>query len=135
MKKLLNDQLRPSKGVTLIELSLIIAVLLILISASTLSVTAYQNWKKGLEAGETLKAVYQAQKLYLADKPTTTSGELTWEKISSYHPNAKPGVVLTKPQVVDLDGGKHDISFDVMPPTSAYGDPTGPGDSLWDAGK
>lgn len=133
MKKLLNDQLRPSKGVTLIELSLIIAVLLILISASTLSVTAYQNWKKGLEAGEDLKAVYQAQKLYLADNPTTLVADITAADIIANLPNGMAAI----PTVTGLDGTDRAIIFTQSPPIIEGGyDPSPPGDnSLWDAGK
>lgn len=138
MKLHTNNRHSPStklSGVTLVELSVVIAVIIILVSATTLSTTAFRNWQAGLEAGETLKGVYQAQKLFLADNPTTDitdASAVTAADIIPYLPSGE----LVMPQVIGLDDVGYAINFNVMPPTSAYGDKSAPSDnSVWDAGK
>lgn len=123
------------KGVTLVELSVVIAVLIALVSVTTLSGTAFLDWKKGLEAGETLKGVYQAQKLFLADNPTTDPTSITEANIIPYLPNS-PGVM---PTITGLDGGSYTIKVnnaDGKPTINGYADQSPPSDnSVWDAGK
>jgi len=128
-----THQTSQKKGVTLIELSLVIAIILILVSISSIGISSYRNWAKGLAAGEDLKAVYQAQKLYLADNPTTVVANITSADITPYLPNGMTAI----PTVTDLDGGTRTVSFTVSPPvlSGGYDPSSSTTDSLWDAGK
>lgn len=120
-----------NRGVTLMELTLVISIIVLLSSIVTVGVSYYRNWTTGAQAGEDLKAVYQAQKLYLADNPTELPRNLTWDLIKPYYPGVAPAAA---PTITGSDDKPYDINFDKMPPTSAYGDKTGPGDSIWDTG-
>ncbi|MFC5049943.1 type II secretion system protein [Rubritalea spongiae] len=128
-----KQKLHPS-GVTLVELSVVMSILIILVSTTTFSVSAYKNWKVGLEAGEDLKAIYQAQRLYLADHPTESKGNLTTAKIIPYLPDSYNGAM---PVINDLDGTPLVITITEVPPVFANGyDPSPPNNNgVWDAGK
>lgn len=128
-----NSHKTQIKGVTLIELTIVIGIIIALSSVTFIGVSTYQNWKKGLEAGEDLKAVYQAQKLYLADNPTTLVADITAADIIANLPNGMAAI----PTVTGLDGTDRAIIFTQSPPIIEGGyDPSPPGDnSLWDAGK
>jgi len=121
------------KGVTLIELTVVISVILTLISTTFYGVSYWRDWSKGLAAGEDLKSVYQAQKLFLADNPTTVIANITSADITPYLPNGMTAI----PTVTDLDGGARTITITVSPPVLSGGyDPMPPSDnSMWDAGK
>ena len=121
------------KGVTLIELSLVIGIILILVSTSSIGISFYKDWQKGLAAGEDLKAVYQAQKLFLADNPTTLVADIKVADITPYLPNNMAAI----PTITGLDGVARTITITVSPPVIDGGyDPSSPNDnSLWDAGK
>lgn len=121
------------KGLTIIELTLVIGIMVILISTTTIGISYYKDWSQGLSAGEDLKAVYQAQKLFLADNPTTALASLTSADITPYLPNGMAAI----PTVTDLDGGTRTIIITVSPPTLSGGyDPSSStSDSVWDAGK
>lgn len=123
------------KGVTLVELSVVMSVLIILVSATTFSISAYKNWQSGLEAGEQLKAIYQAQKLYLADNPTAGPSSISNDAagavlISPYLPtNANNAGTL--PTVLDADGNTMTVNIGNVPPTVT--DPSNStSDGLWD---
>ena len=133
-------QTSPRKGVTLIEISLVVGIIIILVSTTGIGISFYKDWSKGLAAGEDLKAVYQAQKLLLADNPTIQvtaiqSNDPTTPStyIIPYLPNNMTAI----PSVTDLDGGNRTITITVSPPVlSGDYDPSPPGDnSVWDAGK
>ncbi len=121
------------QALTIVELTVVIMVMTILVSATTFTVTAYQNWQKGLAAGETLKAVYQAQRLYLADNPTTPVNQITAANITPYLPNGMAAI----PTITGLDDKAYTITLTVSPPViNGYTDPSGsPTDGQWDAGK
>ena len=121
------------KALTIVELSVVIMVMTILISTVTFSISAYKNWQKGLQAGETLKAVYQAQRLYLADNPTTQVANLTNADIIPYLPTG----MAAMPTVTGLDGVAYNINVTVSPPTIiGYEDQSkSADDGQWDAGK
>lgn len=120
-------------ALTIVELTVVIMVMTILISTVTFSISAYKNWQKGLEAGETLKAVYQAQRLYLADHPTTAVADLTAANLTPYLPTGMTAI----PKITGLDDVEYDISITVSPPViSGYTDPSSStDDGQWDAGK
>lgn len=134
MKAQKNKQAK--KGVTLIELVVVIAMLLVLATLGTLSVGAYQDWQKGLTAGEQIKSVYQAQRLYLSNYPTKTPADITLANIIKFMPNGATSL----PVVTGLDGETLTIDFNTSPPVYKNGganyDPsTTTTDSLWDAGE
>lgn len=120
------------KGLTLIELTVVVVVMTILTVVGFSGASAYSNWSKGREAGETLREVYAAQKLYLADHPTETPAQLSTAKLLPYLRNK-----TTFPTITGLDGVSRAITVTVMPPVIAGGyDPSGsPTDNLWDVGE
>ena len=124
-------------GVTLLEMTIVILVLLTLIGTVSFSTNAINNWQAGKEASETLRSVYVAQRTYLADHPTTAVATLTQADLLPYLPNRPDNF----PTVEDLDGNDLEIKVDVSPPVvinsagSTY-DPSGKSnDSLWDVGE
>lgn len=129
------------KGFTLIELTVIIAVIITLAGFSIVGTQSYLSWKSGLEAGETLKAVYQAQRLYLADNPTQTVSTLTAQNVIDYLPDGYTSI----PTITDLDDNSHAINYQVIPPligdpdpnqtTSDYDPSSSTNDGQWDVGK
>ena len=122
------------KGVTLIELSLVIGIILVLVSTSSIGISFYKDWQKGLAAGEDLKAVYQAQKLFLADNPTvdpTDDQQLNATLIAPYLPNNMNAV----PTITGLDGISYTIDVNTSPPSISKDFSSSTSDSLWDTGK
>ncbi len=122
------------EGLSLIELTLVISILLAL---STVGIVSYQNlisWRKGKLAGIELRSVYAAQRLYLADHPTRSAEMLETSSILPYLPN---GIAL--PEINSLDGSPLTIRITTMPPVFLSGDTVydpsvSPNDSLWDVG-
>jgi type II secretory pathway pseudopilin PulG len=126
-----------TSGLTLLEMTIVIMVLLSLIGLSMKSFGNIGAYKKGRAASEVLRAVYTAQKMYLADNPTAPLASLTPALIIPYLPNA-PGVM---PTAESLEGAQLPVDVAVSPPkltggVAGYYDPSGsPIDSLWDVGK
>ncbi len=121
------------RGLTIIEISVVLAVLLMLATMIFLSLNGMNDWKKAKLAGENLRVVYLAQKTYLADHPTDSVSALDASKLLPYLPNGAAAI----PQIEKLDGTEVVIKLDVMPPvaTGSY-DPSGrTDDGLWDVGK
>lgn len=125
------------KGFTLVEMSLVIFLLIALMSTGLYFSTAVGDWKLGRTASEELRAVYVAQRTYLADHPTTPVNSLTEAKLKPYLPNK----ATTFPQIRGLDGTLRSINVTVSPPVILDGsngtyDPSGSSnDSLWDVGE
>lgn len=124
------------KGVTLVELTAVIAMLLTIASIALYGVSSYKDWQVGLEAGEKIKSVYQAQRLYLSNYPTKTPADITLANIIKFMPNGATSL----PVVTGLDGETLTIDFNTSPPVYKNGganyDPsTTTTDSLWDAGE
>lgn len=130
------------KGFTLIELSVVIFILIALLSMGFGMSKAIDKWKKGKEASESLRSVYTAQRLYLADNPTKAVTTLTPTLVAPYIPN---GNGTTVPTAVSLTNTTLYARVNVSPPvwTTASGgisgtayDPSGSStDSLWDVGQ
>jgi type II secretory pathway pseudopilin PulG len=59
-----------AKAFTLLEMTIVILVLLTLVGVGLFSSKKMGEWRLGREAGETLRVVYSAQRMYLADNPT-----------------------------------------------------------------
>ncbi len=125
------------RGFTLVELSLVIAILIALMSTGMFFSTAIEKWRAGKEASEVLRGAYVAQRMYLADHPTTAVSSLTRTAILPYYPN-RPA---TFPQIEGLDHQARDIKVSVSPPVIVNGDgstydPSGKSnDALWDVGE
>lgn len=64
------------KGVTLLELTVVIIVLLVLIGGSMFSFSGYKEWQLKVEAEAALRMVYTAQQTYLAEHPTEAVSSL-----------------------------------------------------------
>lgn len=129
-------RIRIHQGATLIEMSVVICVLLALMSTGLYFGTKIKEWQAGKEAAEQLRGVYAAQRMYLADRPTTPVASLTAANLIPYLPN-NPGVM---PTVLSLDDDELGINVAVSPPVLTLGgavyDPSGNNsDSLWDVGE
>lgn len=126
-----------SKAVTLLEMTVVILVLLTLTGIGTFSSKKIGEWKLGRTAGETLRAVYSAQRLYLADRPTAVVSSISSSDIIPYLTNGATSI----PTVTSLEGTALTIKVNVSPPVvNAAGggvyDPSGGStDSLWDVGQ
>jgi prepilin-type N-terminal cleavage/methylation domain-containing protein len=124
---------RMDRGVTLLELSITIAVLILLASIVTLSVKPFYAYRDGRAAGEALRSVKTAMQLYLADNPSAQVSSLTSALLAPYLPGqAMPALPL-------VNGTAPTIRITSFPPVAILNgnpyDPSGsPTDGLWDAG-
>lgn len=123
-----------TNGTTLVELSVTIAVILLLASIVTLGIGPYRAYQDGRAAGEMLSSVKAAQLMYLADNPSTAVTSLTPALLTPYMPNGK------WPTLPSVNGQTPTINCVVFPPVATLGgatyDPSGsPTDGLWDVGK
>jgi len=131
------SKIRRPGAFTLLEMTIVIMVLLALISTGLFVNNKMDEWKLGKQAGETLRTVYAAQRMYLADNPTAAVSSITNTKIIPYLPNQ----ATTMPKVTSLVGTQLNILVNVSPPVINGGsgvtyDPSGSSnDSLWDVGE
>jgi prepilin-type N-terminal cleavage/methylation domain-containing protein len=122
-----------TRGFTLVEMTVVIAVILVLVGAASLAVKPYFAFRDGRAAGEALRAVKAAQLMYLSDYPSTAVTALTQALLLPYMPNGTWPTLPTVGTVVPT------ISCTVFPPVAllsgvAY-DPSGSlTDGLWDVG-
>lgn len=122
---------------TLLEMTVVIMVLIALISTGMFVTRKMDDWRLGREAAETLRTVYSAQRMYLADNPTVSVVDITSAKIIPYLPNS----ATVMPTVKSLTGSNLTILVNVSPPVINAGagvtyDPSGNSkDSLWDVGE
>lgn len=133
----ISHTLPPARAFTLLEMSIVILVLLSLIKVGLFASTKMDEWKLGRQASETLRTVYSAQRMYLADNPTASVGAITDAMIIPY----LDGNVTALPTVKSLIGATLGIKVNVSPPVINQGsgvvyDPSGSNtDSLWDVGQ
>jgi type II secretory pathway pseudopilin PulG len=136
---------RSQLGVTLVEMSITIAVLILLATVVAMSVQPYSAYRDGRAAGEALRAVKAAMQMYLADNPSAQVSSLTPALLAPYLPpqsqqsaqnnlnsplpalplvnGVMPGIQVTSfPPVATLNGGPYDPS-----PSKT--------DGLWDVGQ
>lgn len=123
------------KGLSLVEMSLVIALMLGLATMVTYSVSGILEWKTGRDATEKLRGVYVAQKSYLADRPSKAISTFTSAELIPYLPG-NPGVMPTAKSASDQT---LTLNFTTMPPYFMIGtdryDPSGSQtDGLWDVG-
>jgi type II secretory pathway pseudopilin PulG len=122
---------------TLLEMTIVIMVLLRLIGVGLYTSKGIDQWTLGREGGETLRSVYTAQRMYLADNPTVLVANITTTNIIPYLPNK----VTSMPTVKSLTGATLSILVNQSPPVINNGsgaryDPSGSTtDSLWDVGQ
>jgi type II secretory pathway pseudopilin PulG len=122
-----------TRGTTLVELSVTIAVILLLSSIVALSIKPYIAYRDGRKAGEALRAVKAAQQMYLADNPATPVNTLTQNMLQPYMPNG------AWPTLPNVGTQTPTINCAVFPPVAVLNgtpyDPSGsPTDGLWDVG-
>ena len=128
---------RLLRAFTLLEMSLVIMVMLALISTGLFVSKKMDDWKLGRQAAESLRAVYAAQRMYLADNPTASVANITPALLIPYLPNQATAI----PTVKSLTGTTLTILVNVSPPVVNNGagvryDPSGSyTDSLWDVGE
>ena len=137
MKRNLKINCAAPRGMTLIELTLVILVIMGFMTASLFFAGNIREWRKGKVASVSLRSVYAAQRGFLADNPRRTLTSLVPTELVPYLPD-KAAIF---PVVQDLGGTNLTYNVQVTPPvleTSAgetY-DPSGkPDDSLWDVGE
>ena len=125
--------LAGSRGMTLIEMSLSLALLMGMTSIVVFSMAGISDWKRARDAGLDLRAVYIAQKGYLSDHPTSDITSVVAADLLPYLPQGFSGI----PAPEDLEGNILTVNFNVVPPRFSNGyDPSdATDDSLWDVGK
>ena len=132
-----HPEIRHPGAFTLLEMTIVIMVLLALIGTGMFVNNRMDEWKLGREAGETLRTVYAAQRMYLADNPTVAVSTITASRVIPYLPNQATAM----PKVTSLTGTQLNILVNVSPPVINAGDgttydPSGSSnDSLWDVGE
>lgn len=136
MKKTRQPQF-PSRAFTLLELTIVMVVLLSLMGTGLFVSKKMGEWRLGRAASETLRQVYSAQRMFLADNPTRLVSAITSADVIPYLPGG--GTAL--PTVQSLSGAQLGILVNVSPPIINNGsgvayDPSGNSrDSLWDVGE
>ena len=125
---------RSTSGATLVELSVAIAVILLLAGAASLAIKPYLAYRDGRAAGEMLRAVKAAQLMYLSDNPSTQVANLTQAQLLPYMPN---GAWPTLPSV---NGQVPTINCAQFPPVAVlngatYPPPPAKTDGLWNVGQ
>lgn len=135
--RLINSECKSLKrGMTLIEITVVIVVLITLIGVSVYGVSGYRDWQLSSEATQKLRMVYNAQRTYLSEHPVEAVSSLTPAKIIPYL--SDDSVAL--PTVRGLDGVDYNIQINVSPPVIGNGagavyDPSGSAtDGVWDLG-
>lgn len=122
---------------TLLEMTVVIMVLLALVKVGLFASSALDKYKLGRIASESLRSVYTAQRMYLADNPTASVTSITSTLLIPYMPNG----ATTIPTVKSLTGATLALIVNVSPPVINAGsgvtyDPSGSNkDSLWDVGE
>jgi hypothetical protein len=112
-------------------------LLMALLKIGLFTSSKLDQWKLGRTASEALRAVYTAQRMYLADNPTVSVSDIASADLIPYMPNNAP----TIPTVKSLTGTDLTIILNVSPPVINAGsgvtyDPSGSNqDSLWDVGE
>ena len=143
-----SSALRAERAFTLLEMTVVIMVLLALVGIGFVATSQLDQWKLGRSGSEALRTVYAAQRMFLADNPTTLPANITEVDVINYLPNVRRAVGvnptslrLVLAPVISLTGSQLDFRVTTIPPTLIGGsgntyDPSGSGtDSLWDVGE
>ncbi len=135
--KEISQPKRASRGFTLLEMTVVVMVLLALAGTSLFVSKKMDEWKLGRSAAESLRQVYSAQRMFLAENPTRLVNTITSADVIPY----LPGGLTALPTVESLTGVQLGILVNVSPPVINAGsgviyDPSGNNrDSLWDVGE
>jgi prepilin-type N-terminal cleavage/methylation domain-containing protein len=126
--------IRSKSGFTLVEMTVAIAVVLVLVGVGSLGVKPYYDYRDGRTAGEMLRAVKAAQLMYLSDNPSTAVTALTQTLLLPYMPNG------TWPTLPIVGSVYPTINCTVFPPVAVLNgityDPSATtNDGLWDVGQ
>lgn len=114
-----------------------IMVLLALTTMGIMTSRGMDDWKLARKASESLRSVYTAQRMYLADHPTTPIATLTAEMILPYMPNNATSIDTVRSKT----GATLNILVNKFPPYidagngSRYDPSVAIDDDLWDPGK
>lgn len=136
--------LRTYQGLTLLEMTIVIMMLLALVKLGLYSSSIMDGWKLARAASEDLRSVYSAQRMYLADHPVTPVADLNDALLLPYLPNrgadAPANLVAAFSPIKALEGPNLGFNVTVSPPVLTQGgqnyDPSGGlRDSLWDVGE
>jgi prepilin-type N-terminal cleavage/methylation domain-containing protein len=128
-----QPSLRRQRGLSLIEISLVIALILGMMSIVGMNIYAMRDWQDGKDAGLSLQAVFAAQRGYMADHPTANIATISTAELEAY----LPAGWSTMPTFRSLDDEVLTLDHTVMPPQLLLGDtaydPSGStSDGLWD---
>lgn len=132
-----TQQKRGNKGVTLIELTVVIFVILSIMGGTMYFAGNIGEWNQGKKASAALREVYAAQRSFLADHPRRAVSSLQNSELIPYLPSGGSDF----PTVEDLDGNALNYDVTESPPVLTDGgggvyDPSGTStDSLWDVGE
>lgn len=128
---------RSHAGLTLVEMTLVIFLLLTFAGGGLYFGAQIGDWRRGREAAETLRTVNAAQRMFLSDNPTAQVASITEEQLIPYLPRGTAEL----PTVTSLEDEQLGIIITVSPPRVDAGegvayDPSGsPNDGLWDIGR
>jgi len=127
---------RHEKGLSLVEMSLVIALMLGLATIVTYSISGVLDWRLGRDATEKLRAVYVAQRSFLADRPSKSFSTFTAAELIPYLPGS-PGAM---PTATAITNQALTLNFTSLPPFYMIGgqryDPSGSQtDGIWDVGQ
>ena len=118
-------------GLTLIELTVVIVILLALVGASMYALGGYKEYKLRMKAETALRAVYTAQRSYLADHPNADPSTISDADVKKYMSDGFNDF----PVVKDADGNILTYDLTQSPPVFAN-DPSGDDkDGKWDLSK
>ena len=139
---------RAGRAFTLLEMTVVIMVLLALVKIGFVATSQLDQWKLGRSGSEALRTVYAAQRMFLADNPTTLPANITEVNVINYLPNVRRTVGVTPTSlrlvlapVISLTGAQLGFRVTTIPPTLIDGagnnyDPSGSRtDSQWDIGE
>lgn len=127
---------RDASGFTLLEISLVIALMIGLSAFIGFGYNSVSDYKRGKDASLSLQAVYAAQRAYMADNPTGNIAAVSEAQLQAYLPQGWS----TMPTFTGLKGEALTLKFSVMPPILLHGisnyDPSPKtSDGLWDVGE
>lgn len=137
MSSATRSTFRNRRGLTLIEVTIVLMILMTLVGSALVINRRFGDWKRGREASETLRTVYSAQRMFLSDNPTVQVNTITAAQLLPY----MPGRPAAMPTVKSLTGANLGILVNVSPPAVnngggiAYDPSPNRTDNLWDVGE